>query len=190
MEEGLDPWFPGVGRQTSFPTRLTEVPEEFLQPSTYGTQRVTKSPTVPAPSRRTVSAVSSGFSEEYYSSGEDARRKHRRRREWSRSRRSRSRSRSRYSRKRFRSPRRKYRRSRSPDGDWVFVPREAEVCCSPDRRSKEFSPRRPPSKHGFDPRRQVREKDSTGRHKTAKPPVHPAQRGEPRFLSGSLAEPA
>ncbi|XP_068205965.1 CLK4-associating serine/arginine rich protein-like [Palaemon carinicauda] len=190
MEEGLDSWFPSVGRQTSFPTPLTEVPEEFLQPSTSGTQRVAKSPAVPAPARRTVSAVTSGSSEESFSSGEEARMKHRRRRERSRSRRSRSRSRSRYSRKRSRSPRRKHKRSRSRDGDWVFVPRKAEIRCSPDRRSKDFSPRRPSSKHGYDPRRQIREKDSTCRHKTAKPPVHPVQRGEPRFLTDSLAEPA
>ncbi|XP_068220889.1 serine/arginine repetitive matrix protein 2-like [Palaemon carinicauda] len=153
MEEGLDPWLPSIERHGSFPAPLTEVPEDFLQPSTSGTQRVTKSPAVPATARHMISAVSSGSSEDYYSSGKEARRKHRRRRERSRSRRSRS-------------------RSRSP------LPRA------------EFSPRIPSSKHGLDPRNQVRRKDSTGRRKSSKPPVHPAQRGKTRFFSGSLAEPA
>ncbi|XP_068209314.1 serine/arginine repetitive matrix protein 2-like [Palaemon carinicauda] len=183
MEVALDPWLPGMERFESFPAPLTEVPEDFLQPSTSGTQRPKKSPAVPATGRHAISTVSSGSSDVYFSSEKEVRVKHRCRRERSRSERSRSRSRSRCSSKRSHSPGRKYRRSRSPDGDWVFVPRDSKVLCSPDRRSRECSPRMPSSKHKLDPRDLARRNDLTRRHKSSKPPVHPAQRGKMRFLA-------
>ncbi|XP_068218396.1 serine/arginine repetitive matrix protein 2-like [Palaemon carinicauda] len=191
MDVDLDPWLPGMERLDSFPTLPTEVPDDFLQPSTSGTQRPKKSPTVPASSRHVVDAVSSGFSDIYSSSEEEVKVKHRRRRERSRTERSRSRSRSSYSKKQSRSPSRKYRRSVSPGGAWVYVSsRESKALRSPDHRSNEQSPRRPPSKHSLDPRDLARRKDLSVRHKSSRPPVHPAQQGETRFFPGSQAEPA
>ncbi|XP_068247626.1 serine/arginine repetitive matrix protein 2-like [Palaemon carinicauda] len=187
MDVDLDHWLPDMERLESFPTLPTEVPDDFLQPSTSGIQRPKKSPAVPASSRHVVNAVSSGSSDIYSSSEEDVKVKHRRRREQSRTERSRSRSRSRYSRKQSRSPSRKYRRSVSPGGAWIYVSsRESKVLRSPDHQSSERSPRRPPSKHGLDPRDLARRKDLSIRHKSSRPPVHLARRGETRFLPAQL----
>ncbi|XP_068238589.1 serine/arginine repetitive matrix protein 2-like [Palaemon carinicauda] len=191
MDVDLDPWLPDMERLDSFPTLPTEVPDDFLQASTSGIHRPKKSPTVPASSRHVVDAVSSGFSDIYSSSEEEVKVKHRRRRERSRTERSRSKSRSSYSKKQSRSPSRKYRMSVSPGGAWVYVSsRESKALRSPDHRSNEQSPRQPPSKHGLDPRDLARRKDLSVRHKSLRPPVYPAQRGETRFFTGSQAEPA
>ncbi|XP_068225522.1 serine/arginine repetitive matrix protein 1-like [Palaemon carinicauda] len=126
MDVDLDPWLPDMERLDSFPTLPTEVPDDFLQPSTSGIQRPKKSPTVPASSRHVMDAVSSGFSDIYSSSEEEVKVKHRRRRERSRTERSRSRSRSSYSKKQSRSPSRRKERfplSDQPPGTAPSAPR-------------------------------------------------------------------
>ncbi|XP_068247773.1 arginine/serine-rich protein 1-like [Palaemon carinicauda] len=191
MNVTLDPWPPGIDRVDSVPTISTVVPDDFLQHPISDVRWRRASPTHHAGNRFTRNVAPSDSSEIDSSSGGEVREKRRGKRERSEIDRSRSRSRSRHSRKRPRSHSRKYRRDASPGGAWVYVPSgESKRLHSPDSRSSERAPRLPLPTHSLEPLDLPRRKDLAQKHKSSRPPVHPAQRGETSFFEGSLTEPA
>ncbi|XP_068240118.1 serine/Arginine-related protein 53-like [Palaemon carinicauda] len=192
MEEDLSGCFTFVDHPFTPPAPSTAVPEEFLQPSTSGTQQVlSKAPSVAR--TRFHGRSESSADESSVSSDEERCRRRRRKRDRSRRRRSFSRSpkESRYRRRRSRSPQKKCRRAESPQERWILVPESklrdlSSVSGSVVRLTGDSPPRR-----ASDSRKSASASDrkaSSGRHKSRSKETQSAQRRESPPRTGSLDE--
>ncbi|XP_068233791.1 serine/arginine repetitive matrix protein 1-like [Palaemon carinicauda] len=190
MEEGLSESFPFLDRPSMLPTPLSAVPVEFLQPSTSGTQQVSrKAPSVAR--SRFLGGSDSSVEESSVSSEEERRRRHRRKRERSMRRRSLSRSPSVLGdrRRRSRSPQKKSRRAGSPQGRWVFIPEDklrdlTTVSRSMVKLVGDSPPRRASSSLMM--ASAADRKASSSRHKSRPRDTQPAQRRESSPRTSSL----